>query len=680
MKLNLKKIYNQSNNNHYDFFEKIESNGRLVFEELVATTLKATLPGDIYWLGEDPVPSTVSIKYNFENILDGKNSTGCDIVQIYNGEAIGYESKHFEDRDSVPLDKVTTKSRVIDQTGISRLVFCTNASRFSSNVLKWEPNVGIMDKTHWCSKTNYEIISNYLKNQKKKKYEPLVPWNKDQENAVEKFEKYIIDSASDGKTSWKILLPWPAAVGKGAVPRLCYDAVEHRIHDFDKAYPVNVFVNPNLAVTKTNLEKQIKHDRGLNSNCEHIIFAGDIRDSQDKELLTLIRADATVLTDEKKWVEKLRNTTNKTIYVHTTPHSYTKCAKWVKKERGGFLFGQLDEAHHYYQPDWSTWTNCLNDSVCPIKLRIEGTASRKFIKGVCTYKMYDANYDWVFPELKEKDAAKKGYKRATKVVEYIFNESDFPTSWIDQLYENNMPLLNLKGTDIVVPKHWFMSAVALILWRIERPERKYIKLTLNKIKHLSKFKEFFNAVKRPILKKYLHPNSALYKDISNSGFVLADTIKNNTTKILREVDATPVNYPQGAFVLHCFLLGEGYDPKRGWLLDSHFVDNVNTATRIYQDHNRTTRIGNGQFTDANVIVTGLNTQQNQEKDNPYNEMFKPVLTIARAMEIGDDEITDTVTFNVVKNIPTKNKNKKVVGVNQNSNLDTTDVDVFTNAF
>jgi hypothetical protein len=676
---NIKKIYNQSKN-HYDFFEEIESKGRLIFEELVAVTLKATLPGDVYWLGEDPVPSTVSIKYNFESILDGKNSTGCDIVQVHNDEAIGFESKHFDDRDSIPLDKVTTKSRVIDQTGISRLVFCTNASRFSSQVQKWEPNVGILDKTHWFTKDNYVVIGDYIKKQKKKKYEPLKPWNTDQENAVDMFESYIIATVADGKQSWKILLPWPAAVGKGAVPRLCFDRVSDKIHDFKKEHPVNVFVNPNLTVTKTNLQKQLIHDRALNTNCEHIIFAGDIRDSQDKEILELIRADATVLTDEKDWVEKLRQTKNKTINVHTTPHSYSKCAKWVKKERGGFLFGQLDEAHRYYQPDWSRWIDCLNDSVCPIILRIEGTASRKFIRGACKFKMFDADYDWVFPELKEKDAAKKRYKRATKVTEYIFRESDFPKNWMDEIYENNMPLLNLKGTDIVVPKNWFMSAVALILWRIENPQRKYIKLSLNKIDHLSMFEKFFNAVKRDILRKYLHSNDPLYREILNSPFILADSKKLSTTSILREVDAVPKNYPQGAFIAHCFLLGEGWDPENGWLLDSHFVDSVNSSTRIYQDHNRTTRIGDGRFSESNVIVAAYDGQDIENK-NPYNEMFAPLLNIAKAMEIGEEEIIEDVTFKVVKKIPTKRKNKKkTVGVDQNSNLDITDVDVFTKAF
>jgi hypothetical protein len=668
--------------NHLDFWKDLEkAGGRLLFEEYVALYLKATLPGDTYWLGEDVVPAHISQLHNFSKILKGMRSIGADVVNIHNGRAVAYESKWFDKKQTIRFAPVSNKLQVIRKTGIDQLIFTTNARRASGQVIEFADEAGFMFQEEWITKEVFDTVKTLIKCQVKKTYKPMAPRDQFFRDALTElqtdFDKKFTKVATS-KILTRIFQHWPAASGKGSFPRLAYDLIFESAWDYKKGCPINLVVNPTLTVLKGNLVKQIEHDLALKNNSVHVIYAGDVtKAAKDTEELQTIRSLAKVFTKKVEFVKFLNQTIHQTIWIHTTVHSYDKLATVVKGQKKSFYFGHLDEVHHMIQPDYSSWTAPLNDSACKIQIRLMSSANKRKARGIgASYSMDDPAFcDIQVKELDEKTAVKLGYKRQSKMANYLYDNSKFSNEWIEMLEGGSQPLVKLKGTKFVVPMGWFIAADAILRFRIEHHERQHTKFTLNSIENCQTFADFFEEVKPKILKGLCNSNNPVYRRLLKAPIIVADTKSNSTIKILKEVSAVPDIY-NDSFIVHCRLLGEGWDPKDGWIDSSMFVDPSASEIRIYQDVNRGSRIGNGSKKINWVVQAHLVDNEKLQ----YNKMYETVRTVCLALEIGDDDITELVTFKEFKALPSGKKINRQVGSAELSYYDEVSADFFAKSF
>jgi hypothetical protein len=680
--MKLSQLLNQSTD-HLDFWDKLETaGGRLLFEEYVAMYLKATLPGQTYWLGEEVVPPHIAEIHNFSKILKGARSIGADMVNVNGTEVVAYESKWFDHKETIRFAPVANKLQVIRKTGIDRLIFTTNARKASDQVLEFAEEAGFMFQSEWITAEVFQTVKDYINLQKKKIYSPMRPRDEFFQNALDElnvdFTKKFLNT-SLAKIQTRIFQHWPAASGKGSFPRLAYDMIFEPRWNYKKAYPINTIVNPTLVVLKGNLIKQIQHDQGLgNKDVIHVIYAGDVTKSANTEELQSIRAMAKVFTKKIDFVKFLRETQNKTIWVHTTVHSYDALARTMRAQKKKFFFGHIDEVHHMIQPDYSTWTSPLNDQACEIQIRLMSSANRRKARGTgCSYSMDASDFcDTLVKELDEKTAVALGYKRRTVILNYLYDQDNFPTTWLERFENNNQPMIRLKDTGLVVPLSWFMAADSLIRFRVEYSERNHTKLTLNSIPDCKKFAEFFEAILPRILKSIpdLRSQSTIYRRLLKAKIMVADTHNNSTVKLLKEVSSIPDIY-EDSFIVHCRLLGEGWDPANGWVDSGMFISSTWSEIRIYQDVNRGSRIGDGSKSINYMIMFGL-----KDPENHFNEMFRNIKKVGETLEIGMEEITERVIFKEFRSTPKGRALSRQAGSTQDTNHDEFDADFIAQAF
>lgn len=295
------------------------------------------------------------------------------------------------------------------------------------------------------------------------------------------------------------------------------------------------------------------------------------------------------------------------------------------------------------------------------------SANKRIADGTgATYSMGNPNFsDIQIKDLDEKTAVVLGYKRQSKIVNYVYRETDFDVDWIEQVDQGSEPYIRLKGTDHVVPLSWWMSADSLIKFRLEHFQVNHTKLTLNKIENCRKFAEFFEAFKKQVLKSYCNGDTKdpMYKRLAKAKIMVADTQENSTVKLLKEVSTIPDTY-KDSFVIHCRLLGEGWDPENGWIDSGMFVDATWSEIRIYQDVNRGSRIGDGSKTINYIIMVGF-----LDTESEFNKMFGNITRVGNALEMGVEDIKEHVEFKAVKNIPKGRSVNKSVGANITSYYD-----------
>jgi len=672
----LKTLVNNSSN-HLDFWDSLEkAGGRLLFEEYVAHYLKATLPGDTYWLGEDVVPAHIAQKYNFANLLKGKRSMGGDVINIYQNRAVAYESKWLDDKESINFKLVANKQKVIDKTGIDQLIFTTNAIRTSDAVTEWIGEASFMFQEEWITKEVYDTVKHYINNQVKKTYKPMTPRDKFFQDALDElktdFDKKFAKVVTS-KIQTRIFQHWPAASGKGSFPRLAYDMIFEPRWNYKKAYPVNAVVNPTLTVLKGNLVKHIHHDLALGNDVVHVIYAGDVtKAAKDTEELQSIRLMAQVFVNKIDFIEFIKTTKNQTVWVHTTVHSYDRLASVMKGLKKSFFFAHIDEVHHMIQPDYSSWTASLNDKECKIQIRLMSSANKRIAEGKgSTYSMGDPSFsDIQVKDLDEQTAVALGYKRQSKIINYVYRETDFDVDWLEKLDQGAEPFIKLNGTDHVVPLSWWMAADALIKFRLEHFQVNHTKLTLNKIEHCNKFADFFNDFRKKVMKTYCGGDTKdpIYKRIMKAKIMVADTQNSSTVKLLKEVSAIPDTY-KDSFIIHCRLLGEGWDPENGWIDSNVFVDSTWSEIRIYQDINRGSRIGDGSKLINYIVMVGFLDQESE-----FNKMFGNITKVGNALEMGVEDIKEHVEFKAFKNMPKGRKVARGAGSNAPSYYDDMFVD------
>lgn len=679
----LKDILDNSNN-HLDFWEALESNGgRLLFEEYVALYLKATLPGDTYWLGEDVVPAHIAQLHNFANILKGMRSIGADVVNIYNGRAVAYESKWFDKKETIRFAPVSNKLQVIRKTGIDQLIFTTNARRASDQVVEFADEAGFMFQEEWITKEVFDTVKAYIKGQIKKTYKPMTPRDQFFQDALDElkndFDKKF-DKVATSKILTRIFQHWPAASGKGSFPRLAYDMIFEPHWNYKKSYPINTVINPTLTVLKGNLVKHIHHDIGLGNidNVIHVIYAGDVtKAAKDTEELQSIRSMAKVFVNKIDFVEFIKTIQNQTVWVHTTVHSYDRLASVMKSLKKTFFFAHIDEVHHMIQPDYSTWTASLDDKECKIQIRLMSSANKRLARGTgATYSMGDPSFsDMQVKDLDEQTAVALGYKRQSVLINYIYSDESFPEEWVEKLHDGAQPLIKLKGSDFVVPMSWYMAADSLIRFRTEYSHINHTKLTLNTIKECQDFAKFFDSVRKKLLKSYCgNTEEPVYKRLMKAKIMVADTLESSTVKLLKEVSAIPDTF-KDSFVIHCRLLGEGWDPENGWIDSNMFVSPTWSEIRIYQDVNRGSRIGDGSKTKNYVVLFHL-----KDEENEFNNMFGRIKHVGEILEVGAEDITEQVIFKEIKNMPKGKKMSRQAGTDVLSYYDEISADFFKNSF
>jgi hypothetical protein len=682
--MTLKSLINK-HKNHLDFWEDLEFNGgELLFEEYAAVYLKATLPGDTYWLSKtkgDVVPPHISQKFKFSHLLKGDRTLGMDIININSDIATAYESKWFHDKETINFKTVVNKQYPINKTKIDRLIFVTNARQASGAVKDLVEEAGFMFQEEWVTKEVFDTVKNFVNTQQKKTYLPMKPRDAFFQSALDKLKVDFDTKFSKKKVNQiltRIFQHWPAASGKGSFPRLAYDMIfEPRWND-KKSYPINVVVNPTLTVLKGNLVKHIQHDIALNNNVIHVIYAGDVtKAAKDTEELQAIRSMAKVFTDKKEYIQFINSTVDKTVWVHTTVHSYYRLAEMMKAMKQSFYFGHLDEVHHMIQPDYSSWTASLDDKECKIQIRLMSSANKRLASGKgSTYSMGDSSFsDIQVKDLDEQTAVALGYKRQSVLVNYVYGIDSFSSEWIEKLDDGSQPLVKLKNTDFVVPMSWYMAVDSLIRFRTEYSHINHTKLTLNTIKECQEFAQFFDKIKNKLLKSYCGSTAEpVYKRLSKAKIMVADTHSNSTVKLLKEVTAVP-SIHKDSFIIHCKLLGEGWDPENGWIDSNMFVSPTWSEIRIYQDVNRGSRIGDGSKTKNYIVLFHL-----KDEENNFNNMFGRIKHVGNILEVGVDDITEQVIFKEIKNLPKGKRMSRQIGADTTSYYDEIGSDFFKDSF
>jgi hypothetical protein len=143
---------------------------------------------------------------------------------------------------------------------------------------------------------------------------------------------------------------------------------------------------------------------------------------------------------------------------------------------------------------------------------------------------------------------------------------------------------------------------------------------------------------------------------------------------LKEVTAVPSTH-KDCFIIHCKLLGEGWDPENGWIDSNMFVSPTWSEIRIYQDVNRGSRIGDGSKTKNYIVLFHL-----KDEENNFNNMFGRIKHVGNVLEIGTEDITEQVIFKEIKNLPKGKRMSRQVGADTTSYYDEIDSGFFKDSF
>ena len=687
----LKPLINSYNKNSVDKFWSSfinHTDRTTVFENFVYVYLKATLPGHTYWLHEDVVPNDIAFEMNFNHILKGKRTEGCDIVNVSpNGSVTAYEvkwidpkHKNYTDVKALSQSLTANKKVVIDTTDIESLVMCSNAPVVSDNVVAYMPDVGFMGQDVWFSEDAFDIVKQFVNTTSKKKYQQLFPRDKFFEQVIDdlgvKFNKHNKTKGFSSVEEYihRIFMHWPAATGKGSLPRLAYDAIYEKSWDYKIGYPINLVLSPNIQVLTTNLTKVTEHDMALGSNARHVIFAGDPRRSAaDSRSYQILKQTCLVFSDKIKFIEFIKKEHNETLWIHCTCQGYENLASIMKQANKKFFFAHMDEVHHNSQNEWSKWSYPLNDDILKIQIRLMTSANVRVINErlgkPARFSMEHPDFcDYQTLPLSEKEAYKRGYKRYTRILLTAYDQASFPEDMVEMFFDKNKePYVRVNGS-APVKLSWFMAADALVRFKIfDNPKYKHTLLTLNSKQNCRDFAKFFGDVLEPLLIHY-KVDRETFARLKKAKIYVADLDNKNNSLITKELQNIPKTC-NDSFIIQCYMLGEGWDPVDGFIDSSMFIDPTWSELRIYQTINRGTRNGNGIDTHIVLVVGFADTIA---EGSSFNQMFDPVRRVANALEIGVEDIKDLLDFVIAR--PTPNGSRTTAGKSNTPNSDY-DVDV-----
>lgn len=658
---------------------------------------KASVHNKVYHTRDlDKIPHEDRKKYKLEIITSGANAEGFDCVEI--GErSIAYECKCYEEQNidkGLSMKEINNKLVVFNNTNLDQLVFITNKRKTSYKAKRYAPNVGYIYRDEiYCSDT-IALVREYLATKKKKKYYPITPRDSFFVSAINEccndLDPLVANIKKKNK-NWpnrigrterlKVFQHWPASSGKGSLPRLVYDKYLEKLWDFDKSYPINVIVSPQTPVLMTNAIKQIEHDLACKNNNKHIVF-NDIVKNLSMEDYDNYSHLLDYARDETQFTKlMLKYSKNSTVTVHVLNSSYLKMARFLKALKKEIFFMHIDEVHHNIQPEDSAWRAPLDEDLINVAFDFRTSANIRIAKGKGAKESMERDefYDVKLKELSEKKAVDLGYKRQTKQLVYKYDLDNYPHNWRIELDKGKMPIIKFGKS--IVPLHWAEQLDANIRASLEH-NVKYIKYTFNQIDDIKYFGDVYQDLKSDILKSIarqglISPSSNEYRKLLARKFYVADTKSHFTTKIIKQIEALPIEHPDGADFGHCLLFGEGWDPKNGWVDASCFMDPTHSELRIYQDVNRGAR--GPHIKPYNHLIVTQHKLWGVDEESFRNEMFRKVIDTGEKLQHGFEDIRDSVIYHTVQRIPGKPGSKER-GKKYYTPLDESDVDPITEAF
>ena len=677
----LKIVY--SNNKEYlDVVDILDSDSDL-FELHAFIYRKATSINDVYHTRDlNDVPAKTRKKLNLDIITTGANAEGMDFLEISADSSIAFESKRYEEQNThkgVAHKEVANKKSVIQNTNIDKLIFVTNKTKASFRAERYNPDVGYIFREEIFSRDSIDTVREYLKNLKQKEYSALSPRDTFFEEAIDDCGSQITIH-KDSKGRIKIFQHWPASTGKGSMPRLIYDSYIEPLWDFKKSYPINAIVNPNTAVLKTNLIKQVEHDLALKNNVRHIVFGEATKGANMDDLATLKHL-CDIPKSEQEFIKLIKKYKNSTVWIHVTNSSYEKVGRFLSALKKSIFFQHIDEVHHNIQPLDSSWRAPLDDKVVKVKWSYMTSANIRVARGKGAVESMDDDdfADIYIKELDEQAAVKLGYKRQTRQLVYEYDHTAYPPEWQIEIEEGKLPIV--KFDDVVVPLHWAEQLDANIRSYIEH-DINFMKYTFNRVDDIVEFEKIYQTLKEQILRSLVRSgvissNTKRYRDILNRPFIVADTKSFKTSTILRKVESIPDVYPEGADFGHVFLLGEGWDPKDGWVQGNCFMDPTHSELRIYQDVNRGAR--GPQNRKYNDLVVATHKEAFENEQSYRNRICETVISVGEKLQHGFEDIRDSVVFKAVRGIG-KPGGAKVRGRDLETFYSEADTSVLTGAF
>ena len=656
------------------------------WEEFVYHVLNAKLPGKTYWLSSSTPGHIIDDKtkeeYGISHLVMGDSTMGMDFLNIHLGRAVAYEAKWEDNEKNLSYNKVANKQYPINKVEkIDKLIYCTNAHQPSREVRKQVDEAGFLLHDEWMSKEAFDLLKTQLnKPADVMKGRLLTPRPSEDNYCLTELIKLKKNCTSHFKTlkriAVKIFIHWAAGTGKGTLPRLVYDMIFEPLWDYKKSYPTNLVLNPSLAVLEGNLKLNIDHDVALDNNNMHLIYASKTEDelATDQSMKQKLQSKAMFIHTKVDLMECLRENAHRTIFIHTTFHSYKKGPAATMKELGKkFYWAHIDEVHHAVQAKHQPFSACLYDDDCVIDNRCMTSANKKINinKHSTAMDMDDPDFADIILYLSEEEAVKKGWKRKQQMINYLHSHDDYPADWVEIINGGCDPLFKVPNTNLVVEHSWYIKAYDLVRFRVEHSNYNHTLCALNRLNRCSDFAEFFKAVYPKLLKEQCGgTQNALYKRLIKAHMYVC-----RGDNVLNKTNAIPDNH-RDSFVFQVNILGEGWSPVGGWVDSTCFIDPRWSPIFIYQLSNRGTRIGDGTKKIHYVIMSHFAEELEQ-----WNEMFNVIETIMTALEIGKEDINDFVNFQPFKKIPNKRKPKKPIGPQDPSDpLDEVDISFFYDEF
>jgi hypothetical protein len=481
------------------------------------------------------------------------------------------------------------------------------------------------------------------------------------------------------KLSKHFIQLWCCGAGKSTTPVLVYEACIEELWNFRKSYPINLVTSPTLKVLTGNLITLASNSIAKKKQELHVCYTGGVE--KDKTTLAYLKSlGIEVISDRTQFVKYMKKwTKTHTVWIHTTYQSYyyrykkleskSSLTYQMRKLGRSFYFAYLDEIHKTYQPNRNPFSAVHYDDLCRIENRFKCTASKRDWKGPGSVKykkeFHVGKYNDVeFNRLTIQQAYKRGYTRNYKILDFLVKQELLDTligkkDIVEVFYNKKMPWVTAAGTDISVPFSYWANAITQMYIRFAGVAP--ISHTLGVVNEVNNgvlYKEFFDAVRPQFALQLCNGNKKhpMYERLMNIHCDVMDTkAESDSVKIFSRIDQVPLNY-NDSILIHCYVAEVGWNPGssltkaqqkkyKGFIDSVTFIDNVSSADRIQQNSGRGARLAEltkGFKQTCYIILNHLIDYEDVK--NPYNKRYNYTKLACRALEVGNEEIKQKVTF------------------------------------
>ena len=385
------------------------------------------------------------------------------------------------------------------------------------------------------------------------------------------------------------------------------------------------------------------------------------------------------LTKGEVYRKLLKDNKHRPIMVHCGYSGYYQsgsetCLSFqMRKAKKTFYWAFMDEAHRTLGADWGSWCKIHDDSICFVKHRFMPTATPDELTSA--KKDYNKIYglgiysDVSFPPLDNVEAFHRGYIRAYKVFQLSFSVDDLPTDIFTKLDEGREPYISIINTrqDLVIPYKYYMELKTFYTFKMLYPNINHTLGVTNRINNSRLYKKFIEAVKKPMLLRMFdgNYNNPEYKRLLNIHVKAMTTDVDDNKELRAMADRIGRDY-KDSLILHCNLLGEGWNPGntltekdkkyKGFVDSIQFIDNVNSKRKIAQNCGRGVR---SPFYKPNcwVITSWLNIDYQTESSllMNYNKRADKLHDVATALGIPKQFVHDNIILKTCKPITKPDK-------------------------